>query len=34
MNKVWYYGLYLTVESAALYFLVTSIWYWVRTNRV
>ena len=34
MNKVWYYGLCLTVESAALYFLVTSIWYWIRTNRV
>lgn len=34
MNKVWYYSICLTVESVALYFLVTSIWYWVRTNRV
>ena len=34
MNKVWYDGICLAVESIALYFLVTSIWYWVRTNRV
>jgi hypothetical protein len=31
-HKLWYYAFYLGWEAVALYFLVSSIWYWVRVN--
>jgi hypothetical protein len=31
-HKLWYYAFYLFWEVVALYFLISSIWYWVRVN--
>jgi hypothetical protein len=32
MKKFCYYCLYLLLEIIAIYFLVTSVWYWVQVN--
>ena len=31
-HKLWYYAFYLCWEGVALYFLISSVWYWVRVN--
>ena len=31
-RKLWYYGLCLCGEGLALYFLISSVWYWVKVN--
>ena len=31
-DKLWYYSLGLIAEIIALYFLIASIWFWVRMN--
>lgn len=32
-KRLWFYGICLALELAALYFFVSSVWYWVVTNR-
>ena len=32
VDRLWYYGLFLFSEVVAMYFLITSVWYWVVTN--
>ena len=34
LNRLWYYFIFLTFELFAIYFLVSSIWYWVSTNKL
>jgi hypothetical protein len=34
LNRLWFYCLFLFLEILAVYFLASSIWYWVATNRV
>ena len=34
LNRLWYYCIYLVIELAAIYFLVSSIWFWVVTNKI
>lgn len=34
VDKVWYYGIYLALEVIALYFLISSVWFWVDVNTV
>jgi hypothetical protein len=31
-HKLWYYGVCLFWEGVALYFLISSVWYWVKVN--
>ncbi len=33
-HKLWYYAFYLCWEGVALYFLISSVWYWVRVNNM
>lgn len=33
MKKFWYYCIYLAFEVTAVYFLVSSVWYWVKMNK-
>lgn len=32
LEKFWYYLICLAFESIALYFLIVSVWYWVKTG--
>lgn len=32
LNRLWYYLLFLMCEAVGTYFLVASVWYWVKTN--
>jgi hypothetical protein len=32
LDRLWYYLVFMTSEMVGIYFLVTSIWYWVATN--
>jgi hypothetical protein len=34
LNRLWYYLAFMASEFAGVYFLVASIWYWVKTNSV
>jgi hypothetical protein len=34
LNRLWYYCIYLLIEMVAIYFLVSSIWFWVVTNKI
>ncbi|MBL0713289.1 MAG: hypothetical protein JJV98_06270 [Desulfosarcina sp.] len=34
VHKLWYYGIYLFLEGVALYFLISSVWFWVSVNGV
>jgi hypothetical protein len=34
VDKLWYYGIFLAAEIIALYFLVSSVWFWVSMNKV
>ena len=34
MNRLWYYCIFLSIEILSIYFLVSSIWYWVTSSRV
>ena len=34
MKKLWYYNVFLAAEFIALYFLISSVWFWVRMNRI
>ncbi len=34
VGKLWYYGICLVAEAIALYFLVSSVWFWVDMNKV
>lgn len=34
VDKLWYYGICLTAEFVALYFLVASVWFWVSVNKL
>ena len=34
LNKLWYYCIFLFSEIIAIYFLISSIWFWVATNKV
>lgn len=31
--RLWYYLIFLFFESVAVWFIVVSVWYWVRVNR-
>ena len=32
LNRLWYYLLFLLSECVGIYFLVVSVWYWVKTS--
>ena len=34
LNRLWYYCIFLVCEAAAIYFLVSSVWFWVVTNKL
>jgi len=34
MNRLWYYLIFITFEVAGIYFLVSSVAYWVSKNRL
>ena len=34
LNRLWYYCVYLVFEIFAIYFLVSSIWFWVVMNKI
>lgn len=34
LNRLWYYCIYLVIEMVAIYFLVSSIWFWVVMNKI
>jgi len=34
VDKLWYYGICLVAEIIALYFLVSSVWFWVAMTKV
>jgi hypothetical protein len=34
LNRLWYYCIYLIVEIIAIYFLLSSILFWVITNKI
>lgn len=34
VDKLWYYGICLVAEIIALYFLFSSVWFWVSMNKV
>lgn len=33
LNRLWYYCIFLAIEMLSIYFLVSSIWYWVVHNK-
>ena len=34
LNRIWYYSIFLALETGAIYYLVASIWFWVQTSKV
>lgn len=34
LNRLWYYCIFLFAELIAIYFLVSSVWFWIQTNQV
>ncbi len=34
IHRLWYYGVFLLSEIIAIYFLLSSIWFWVVTNKI
>ncbi len=34
LEKLWYYGACLLIEIVALYFLISSVWFWVSMNKL
>ncbi|PIP39119.1 MAG: hypothetical protein COX19_08845 [Desulfobacterales bacterium CG23_combo_of_CG06-09_8_20_14_all_51_8] len=34
LNRLWFYCVFLVAELFAVYFLVSSIWYWVVHNKI
>ncbi len=34
LNRLWYYCIYLIMEILAIYFLLSSIWFWVVMNKI
>ena len=32
LNRIWYYTIFLMLECIAVYFLVSSIWFWIVSN--
>ncbi len=34
LNRLWYYCVYLVFETSAIYFLVASIWFWVKMSKI
>ncbi len=34
LNRLWYYSIFCFAELIAIYFLVSSVWFWVETNKV
>jgi len=34
LNRLWYYCIYLALEFLAIYFLLSSVWFWVVTNKI
>ncbi len=34
LNRLWFYCILLVTEMLAVYFLVSSIWYWVVHNKI
>ena len=34
LNRLWYYCIFLLCEAVAIYFLVSSVWYWVVVDKI
>ena len=32
LDRLWYYSLFLVSECVGVYFLVSSVWYWIKTS--